>query len=134
MEALRWRTLFLAFGLGSLLFTLLAKAATPTYAGRTKPQAIAAAKLGATSLVAYFTRRTDPQSRAQIRRFYEMGSWTATRSHCSTKPAWKVQVRYTEAEISAARTYLAKIGFPDKGTNPTNKPMYVVRSGLTYNC
>jgi hypothetical protein len=117
-----------------MLLAAPACAVAPTYAGRTQPQAIAAAKLGATSLVAFFTDRTDPQSRLQIGRFFDMGSWTATRSYCIKKPAWRVRVHYTPAEVKAAKTYLAKIGFPDKGTSPTDKPMYVIRSGLAYNC
>src|SRR3954451_19010433 len=98
MGGLRLRPLLVAFSLWPLLLPVPVKAATPTYAGRTKPQAIAAAKLGATSLVAFFTHRPDPQSRTQIRRFYEMGSWTAAHSYCATKPAWRVHVRYTQAE------------------------------------
>ena len=128
------RTAFVLLTVIAMLLAAPASAVAPTYAGRTQPQAIAAAKLGATSLVAFFTHRTDPKSRSQIRRFYDMGSWTATRSSCANQPAWRVRVRYTEAEIRTARTYLAKIGFPDKGSSPTNKPMYVIGSGLTYNC
>ena len=65
------RTALVLLTVIAMLLAVPASAVAPTYAGRTQLQAIAAAKLGATSLVAFFTHRTDPKSRSQIRRFYD---------------------------------------------------------------